>query len=30
MKDASTANGARLILWPCGTGTNQRFQQRSA
>ncbi|MFC8094565.1 RICIN domain-containing protein [Streptomyces sp. NPDC057301] len=25
---ASTANDARLIQWPCGTGTNQQFQQK--
>ncbi|MEU2339161.1 RICIN domain-containing protein [Streptomyces sp. NPDC006654] len=27
---ASTANGARLIQWPCGTGTNQQFLKRTA
>ncbi|MFF3334534.1 RICIN domain-containing protein [Streptomyces sp. NPDC002888] len=25
--DASTANGARLIQWPCGTGANQQMQR---
>lgn len=25
--NASTANGARLIQWPCGTGANQQFQR---
>lgn len=25
MKDASTANGARIIQWPCGTGSNQQL-----
>lgn len=29
VKDASTANGARLIQWTCGTGVNQQFQRRT-
>jgi hypothetical protein len=28
--NASTANGARLIRWACGTGTNQQFQRVTA
>jgi hypothetical protein len=28
--NASTANGARLIQWACGTGTNQQFQRVTA
>jgi hypothetical protein len=30
VNNASTANGARLIQWTCGTGTNQQFQRRTA
>lgn len=26
----STADGARLIQWPCGTGANQQFQRPAA
>ncbi|MEW2305024.1 RICIN domain-containing protein [Streptomyces sp. NPDC006655] len=30
VKDASTATGARLVQWPCGTGTNQQSLKRTA
>ncbi|MDL5206301.1 RICIN domain-containing protein [Streptomyces sp. ALI-76-A] len=30
VKDGSTTNGAHLIQWPCGAGTDQQFQRRAA
>ncbi|TWE21350.1 RICIN domain-containing protein [Kitasatospora atroaurantiaca] len=26
----STADGAKLIQWPCGSGLNQQFERRAA